>query len=347
MMKPIPRTKGPALSAAARRRRGEITRVAVAGFPRGTPIGRRAGLIGIGFLLAGFNTGNNLFYLVFTVLAASELVGFLVARAALSRLDVEVALPRRAQVGAPVRPTITLINRGGWLPVPALCWTLRSQGGEEALVRTPAIAPGASASGTGSLTPSRRGSLEIASIEAHSEFPLGLTRTAVRIVDSSVRTLVAPRLAGSRAGSVGVRRGDVRRLMHPKGAGEEPIDAREYVPGDDARRIDWRASARAERLVWRDRRGDPPRAIQVRLERGGVEGVEFEARVSRAGGAAAEALARGDAVGFSTDEWDLLPRSGPAQRRRILDYLALVRPRGDGGRAVELRSAAARVGSAP
>jgi hypothetical protein len=64
-----------------------MTRIKVSGMPRGTPLGRRAGLVGLGFLFAGFNTGNNLFYLVFTVLAASELSGFLLARWALRRLE--------------------------------------------------------------------------------------------------------------------------------------------------------------------------------------------------------------------------------------------------------------------
>src|SRR6185295_6368493 len=100
-----------------------MNRITVSSLPRGTPIGRRAGLMGLGFLLAGFNTGNNLFYLVFTVLASSEVIGFLLARAALRRIEAELAVPRRGQVGAPVRACIRLTNRGRWLPVPALRWT--------------------------------------------------------------------------------------------------------------------------------------------------------------------------------------------------------------------------------
>jgi uncharacterized protein (DUF58 family) len=63
----------------------------------------------------------------------------------------------------------------------------------------------------------------------------------------------------------------------------------------------------------------------VRLDRTGPEGPGLEARVSRAAGAACDALDRGEAVGFASDEMELLPRSGPSQRRRILDYLAVVR----------------------
>jgi len=304
-------------------------RVTTSRLPRSTPLGRRAGLLGMGLLFAGLNTGNNLFYLVFTVMAASELVGFLVAGRALRRLKAEVTIPRRARAGSPTRITVRLTNRSRWLPVPAMRWMMKTTGGAETEVITPALAPGATGSGTARLVPTRRGWLAFEAAEARTEFPLGLARRIVRLGPIPVLTLVTPRLEPGRPATAGRRRGDVRRLAHPKGSGEEPIDAREYVAGDDARRIDWKASARTERLMWRDRRGEPPRAILVKLDRSGTAGAAFERRVSRAAGTAAGALAMGRPVGFASDDLELLPRSGPAQRRRILDYLALVSPTGE------------------
>jgi uncharacterized protein (DUF58 family) len=176
------------------------------------------------------------------------------------------------------------------------------------------------------LAPDHRGWLALDRLEATTDFPLGLARVTLSITHPGARTLVSPSLDRGRAGVIGARRGDVRRLTAPKGRGEEAVEARDYLPGDDARWIDWKAAARAGRLMLRDRRGDPPKAIRVHLERRGAEGAEFEKRVSRAAGAAAQALANGEAVGFASDELELLPRSGPAQRRKILEYLALVEP---------------------
>src|SRR5262249_42876586 len=150
-------------------------------FPRSTPLGRRAGLLGIGLLFAGLNTGNNLFYLVFTVMAASELVGFLVAGRALRRLKAESTIPHRGRPGPPMRLTIRLSNQSRWLPVPALRWKMRTARGDEAEVTTPALAPGAAGSGTARLVPSRRGRLAFAAAEARTEFPLGLARRIVRL----------------------------------------------------------------------------------------------------------------------------------------------------------------------
>ena len=102
----------------------------VSSIPRSTPLGRRAGLIGVGLLVAGFNTGNNLFYLFFTLLAAAELVGFVAAGRLLRALLVELAAPRRARAGGPVRLTLRVENRSRWLPLPPLRFKVISSRGE-------------------------------------------------------------------------------------------------------------------------------------------------------------------------------------------------------------------------
>lgn len=302
----------------------------VARFPRGTPLGRRTGLIGAGLLVAGFNTSNNLFYLIFTIMAASEIAGFFVSGRALRGLRAELIASRRARAGAPLRITIRVTNTRRRLPIPSLLWRLRSATGEDVEIRTPALDSGAVGAGTGRLVPERRGKLRFEGAEAWSDFPLGLARRVVRITPATpVEILVTPRLASGSRAEAGLRRGDVRGLPTPIGPGEDPLDARDYREGDDARWIDWKASARADRMMWRDRRGEPPRAQRILLDRKGGPGPTFEARVSRAAGSAVAALSRGQPVGLVSDECTILPRSGPSQRRRILDYLATVCPRGE------------------
>ncbi len=304
-----------------------MRRVEIARLPRGTTFGRRVGLLGAGILLAGFNTGNNLYYLVFTVLAAAEFAGFLLARLTLAGLEGELVLPRRGHAQAPLRATLRVRNANARWPVPALRWTIALPGGAELVVKTPALAGGASATGTGHATPRERGWLAPAVAQAASAFPLGLAAAALRLDVGGARTLVAPALLGRATGlETGDERGAAPRAQATAGAGEEPGDAREYRPGDDARGIDWKATARSERLVWRERRAEPPRAEIVRLDRRGPAGPAFESRVARAATRAARALARGTATGFESDELVLPARGGAAQRAAILDYLALVAP---------------------
>lgn len=295
--------------------------------PRSTPLGRRTGLIGLGLLFAGFNTGNNLFYLVFTLLAASELVGFLAAGSVLRHVQLEVITPRRGSVGASLRVTLRLRNKSRWLPLPALRWRLRSNRGDEGEVLTPALHAGGSGAATCRLRPGRRGWFDLEAIETETGFPVGLSRRTVRFRPTA-RTLVLPRATRLHDRGLGKRKGDLKRRAHPRGGGDEPVDARDYRPGDDARTIDWKASARTERLILRERRGESLRALEVRLDRSGNPGPAFEQRVSTAAGAAVSALGRGLPVGFTSDEIELAPGSGPTQRRRILEYLAVVEPRG-------------------
>ncbi len=304
-----------------------MQRVEVARLPRGTTFGRRVGLLGAGILLAGFNTGNNLYYLVFTILAAAEFAGFCLARLTLRGLEGELVLPRRAHAQAPLRATLRLHNANARWPVPALEWTIALDGGVALVLRTPALAGGASATGTGHATPRQRGRLTPVVAETATAFPLGLAAAALRLDVSGAHTLVAPALLDRAAAhETGDERGAARSARPAPGAGEEPGDAREYRPGDDARGIDWKASARSERLVWRERRAEPPRAEIVRLDRRGPAGPAFESRVARAATRAVRALSRGTAVGFESDDFVLPARAGAAQRVALLDHLALVAP---------------------
>jgi len=297
--------------------------------PRSTPLGRRAGLIGLGLLVAGLNTGNNLFYLFFTLLAAAELVGFLAAGSVLRRTRIEVGLPRRGRAGAPLRVSVRVSNGSRWVPLPPLRWRLRTTRGEDVEVATPAVAPGGDGAGFARMVPAERGRMRVEATEVRTDFPFGLSERRARAAGAEAETLVVPRPLRARPSRSSRRSGDARSSARPRGAGEEPADAREYRVGDDARRIDWKATARTERLIYRERRGAIPTAVEVRLDRSGPPGRAFEDRVSRAAGAAADALARGVPFALRSDERELPPRSGALQYRRVLEYLAEVSAAGD------------------
>jgi uncharacterized protein (DUF58 family) len=292
--------------------------------PRSTPLGRRAGLIGLGLLVAGLNTGNNLFYLFFTLLAAGELVGFLAAGMALRRATIEVATPARGTAGAPMRATLRLVNGSRWLPLPSLTFRLRPGGSEEVEVATPVVLPGRSGSSVFRLTPRERGRLRFEAVDLRTDYPFGLSQRRAALPAWEARTLVLPCAVAGGMDRSRQPAEEASSSRHLAGFGEEVIEAREYRPGDDARRIDWKATARTERLILRDRRGEAPASIEVLLDRSGAPGAAFELRVSQAAGAVSTAIARGLRVAFRSDECEFPPRGGALQRRRILDYLALV-----------------------
>jgi uncharacterized protein (DUF58 family) len=191
------------------------------------------------------------------------------------------------------------------------------------------VAPGGAGFGFARVTPAERGRLRVESMEVRTDFPFGLSARRARTSGSDGETLVYPRPLRERASRSPNRSGDARIASQPRGPGDEPADAREYRAGDDARRIDWKATARTERLIYRQRRGAPPVAVEVRLDRSGPPGRAFEERVSRAAGAAADALARGVPFALRSDERELPPCAGALQYRRVLEYLAEVSAAGE------------------
>ncbi|MBE1532860.1 DUF58 domain-containing protein [Actinomadura algeriensis] len=102
------------------------------------------------------------------------------------------------------------------------------------------------------LSAGRRGVVEAGPLDLARTDPLGLVRIVRRADDVPVRVLVHPRLhdlaAVPAAGSGGrdTAKGTIRAT---EGAF---AGLREYAPGDDARRIHWRTSARRGRLMVRE-----------------------------------------------------------------------------------------------
>jgi len=298
----------------------------VSRWPRSTPLGRAAGLLGLGLLFAGFNTGNNLFYLVFAVLAAAELVGFLHAGRVLRRGTARLVLPHRGQVGRPLPLLLELSNARGRTPIPALRWRIAT-GSEVTELITPAAAPGATVVARGRLVPSARGPLAVERVDATTDYPLGFARRVVRCAPPRGEALIAPRPLPGEAGRIGARAVPAAGRSRTRVPGEQPGEARAYRPGDDARLIDWKATARSPEVIWRERHGDPAVWHEVRLDRCGAPGAAFERRVGMAAGAVLSLLAERGAVRFRSDEI-VLDATRESGRQPILDYLALVRPRG-------------------
>ncbi len=167
-----------------------------------------------------------------------------------------VTLTLRNQGRRPVRGVV----RDAWPP---------SAGAEP--TRAPVrIAPGAWATVTTTLTPTRRGDRLPGRVTVRSFGPLGLAaRQASHVVPGPVRVL--PRFASRKHLPEKLARlrqlsGQHRALL--PGQGSEFDSLREYVIGDDVRAIDWRSSARHADLMVRTWRPERDRRIILVLDTG-------------------------------------------------------------------------------
>ncbi len=129
-----------------------------------------------------------------------------------------------------------------------------------------------------------------------------------------------------------------------RGGGVEFAEHRAYAPGDDLRRLDWRALARQDRLFIKRFEEEVHASVTVLLDGSGSMalrdpvdggGVDKWAQVQVLAAAVASLVAQqGDALGLvvaGQPDSALAATSGPAQLRRVLERVAAWAPTGPAG----------------
>jgi uncharacterized protein (DUF58 family) len=285
---------------------------------------------GVGF--AALNTGNNLLYMVLSLLLAFLVLSGTFSESALRGIQVRRRTPDELFAERPATVLLEVVNRQTRFPsfavvVEDLLGQDLDHGRVAGRVFALKVPPGGSARRTYSFLPPHRGELEFAGFRVSTRFPFGLFSKSMRI-EETARALVYPGLDAS-----ALRPPDGRRPRDGEAdagsGGERPESAglRDYAPGDPLRRIHWRASLRRGALLVRELEEQESAQHTVRLVTAGVaEGDAFEAAVRRAASAAVAHLDAGWRVGLATDSAHITPQEGVAGRRRILAFLARVAP---------------------
>ncbi|PRQ09042.1 DUF58 domain-containing protein [Enhygromyxa salina] len=166
-----------------------------------------------------------------------------------------------------------------------------------------------------------------------SSFPDDPSDPIGRLIPASLRAALANRELLVRRPVAGARHG-AHRSLRP-GVGRDFRDYRAYAPGDDPRRLDWRAAARAERLVIRQTESEEELDLVLLID--GSGGMHYTSDGDRdrqlqkwrragtvAAGLTSLALRQGDRVGFGVGRDDALELAGlePVARRDRLRTVA-------------------------
>ncbi|MEK7313310.1 MAG: DUF58 domain-containing protein, partial [Deltaproteobacteria bacterium] len=118
-----------------------------------------------------------------------------------------------------------------------------------------------------------------------------------------------------------------------KGEGTQLYGIRDYAAFDDSRRIHWKASAKAARLLQKEFERERQKKAVVILENYDDDGENFEKAVDMAASLAVRFLKLGYSVGLKTLSKELPCSSGQAHLERILYGLAVIGPEKTKGRA--------------
>lgn len=124
-----------------------------------------------------------------------------------------------------------------------------------------------------------------------------------------------------------------------RGSSVEFAEYREYVPGDDPRRMDWRAYGRSDRFYVKEFEADTNLRCCLVLDTSGsmdfgstgVTKLEYARRI--AGSLGYLAVEQGDAVGLTCVAGGVIknvpPRRNPAHLSAVFDVLEQIRPKGE------------------
>jgi uncharacterized protein (DUF58 family) len=253
-------------------------------------------IIVVGF--AAWNTGNNLLFLVFSLLCSTLFVGWIAARSSLRDLTVSARFPDHifAAEAAPV--IVTLRNMKRVLPSFSILVEARgpySEVGEspkrrrryaKRLLAYFSYVPhhAAAEQRVEQLFPTR-GHVLIDGFELSTRFPFGFFRRRRRLRARNVDIIVYPKpeAIGDELHLLPMYAGRIPSSR--RGAGHDLFSLRDYQPQDDLRHIDWKATARSRRLTVREFTSEDERRITIILDthlRHGESAERFERGVVQA-----------------------------------------------------------------
>lgn len=243
------------------------------------------GLIFLGILgivaFAAWNTSNNLLFMVFSVLASTLFVSLVTARANLRDLIVSARFPDHIFAGDPAPVIVMLRNTRRLLPSFSVLIEARgpvdearekrrqlkrSRFTKRALAYFMYVPHRASAEQRIEQMFETRGHVLITGFELSTRFPFGFFRRRRRLRARDVDIVVFPKpepigdelhLLPMNAG----RDASIRR-----GAGHDLLTLRDYQQQDDLRHIDWKATARGQRLIVREFTAEDERRVTIAFD---------------------------------------------------------------------------------
>jgi uncharacterized protein (DUF58 family) len=255
---------------------------------------------------------------------------------------VRQAVPARVTAGSPCRIELAIANRGTRnSPVTRLLDPVSGTLGAD--LRLGPMVPGQLTRGAYRLPTERRGVLRLGPMTSVCGDPFGLA-SARRTVTPAMDLLVYPKvdqLAPPPLTSGDDPMGGVRRRTSLASSGDEFSALRQYVPGDELRRVHWPSSARHDELMVRQDEQTWQGRLTVLLDdrRSSHAGESLEMAVSAAASLLMASRLRRDLTRLVTvGGTDSGFGAGHGHVEALMDHLAVLRTTTAGSLALTLES---------
>ncbi len=281
----------------------------------------------IGLGVAAINTGNNLLYLLVSLLLSLIVVSGVLSEQSMRGLRLDADAPEEIFAGAPALFGAVLANRKRWLTSYSITLELLTRGGPPRFIYMPRLEAGRDRLLTWEETLPARGRHRLAGVRLTTRFPFALFLKAGRVtLDREVLVFPAVRPISPEAllRLVGAGTSAVRR----RGRGHDLYNLRAYRAGDDPRLIHWRSSAKVDSLLVREMEAETTEDTRLVLAgTGGRSAERLEAALSEAASIAVHLARAGAGVELVGAGLFVPLGHGPGHARRILTALTLYDPK--------------------
>jgi len=281
----------------------------------------------IGLGVAAINTGNNLLYLLVSLLLSLIVVSGVLSEQSMRGLRLDADAPEEIFAGAPALFGAVLANRKRWLTSYSITLELLTRGGPTRFIYMPRLEAERDRLLTWEETLPARGRQRLAGVRLTTRFPFALFLKAGRVtLDREVLVFPAVRPISPEAllRLVGAGTSAVRR----RGRGHDLYNLRAYRAGDDPRLIHWRSSAKVDSLLVREMEAETTEDTRLVLAgTGGRSAARLEAALSEAASIAVHLARAGAGVELVGAGLFVPLGHGPGHARRILTALTLYDPK--------------------
>jgi uncharacterized protein (DUF58 family) len=276
----------------------------------------------MGLGLTAVNSGNNLLYLLESMLLGLVIVSGVLSECSMRRLRLSLVLPEELYAGRAAVLGARVVNAKRRLPARSIA--LETVGSERPIA-VPRLAPGAERLVTWEHTFPTRGRQRLPGVRVTTRFPFGLFVKAGPI-ELDAEVLVFPAVTPVAAERPAPATKDGASATRRRGRGADLHNLREYRDGDDPRLIHWRVTAKTGTTMVRELAADTTHDVCVLLRGRGADIARLERGLSRAASLAVHFLKAGAAVGLAGSGVLVPAGRGREQGHRILTALALYAP---------------------
>ncbi len=219
--------------------------------------------------LASVNTGNNLLFMILACLLAGILISGVLSRVVLTGLELQIDLPEHVFAEQPIVAAVEVRNEKNMMPSFSLRVVGAGESGDSQILTRPVYFPyiphESSARQNVELLFPHRGVYRQNAFGIRTKFPFGFLEKTRR-VDSEMELVVYPRVEPTSEfyEILPLLSGEIE--SQHRGRGYELHSLRDYMPTDNVRFVDWKASAKSGALKIREFAREDERRLILALD---------------------------------------------------------------------------------